>query len=148
MLTDSLTVTLWPLAAPDSCSRGAPEGGLRASVTVRICHAEPGSFLSLQRPWHEYEHNFQIMYKVGMGHKPPIPERLSPEGKDFLSHCLESDPKMRWTASQLLDHAFVKVWPIAEVTLFRVKHFSSVLHLAQEIWKPKHKILISKIDKK
>lgn len=54
------------------------------------------------------------MYKVGMGHKPPIPERLSPEGKDFLSHCLESEPRMRWTASQLLDHSFVKVWQSAE----------------------------------
>lgn len=49
------------------------------------------------------------MYKVGMGHKPPIPERLSLEGKDFLSHCLESEPRLRWTASQLLDHSFVKV---------------------------------------
>lgn len=87
------------------------------------------------------------MYKVGMGHKPPIPERLSPEGKDFLSHCLESDPKMRWTASQLLDHAFVKVCPAAEIVLFRVKHLSLVLHLAPEIWKPKYKILICKIDK-
>lgn len=53
------------------------------------------------------------MYKVGMGHKPPIPERLSPEGKDFLCHCLESEPRMRWTASQLLDHSFVKVWQTA-----------------------------------
>lgn len=44
-----------------------------------------------------------------MGHKPPIPDKVSPEGKDFLCHCLESDPKMRWTASQLLDHPFVKV---------------------------------------
>lgn len=49
------------------------------------------------------------MYRVGMGHKPPIPDKVSPEGKDFLCHCLESDPKMRWTASQLLDHPFVKV---------------------------------------
>lgn len=63
----------------------------------------------LQRPWHEYEHNFQIMYKVGMGHKPPIPEKLSTEGKDYLGHCLESEPKRRWTASMLLDHPFVKV---------------------------------------
>lgn len=63
----------------------------------------------IQRPWHEYEHNFQIMYKVGMGHKPPIPEKLSTEGKDFLAHCLESEPKRRWTASALLDHPFVKV---------------------------------------
>ncbi|TKS85443.1 Mitogen-activated protein kinase kinase kinase 4 [Collichthys lucidus] len=62
-----------------------------------------------KRPWHEYEHNFQIMYKVGMGHKPPIPEKLSTEGKDFLGHCLESEPKRRWTASMLLDHPFVKV---------------------------------------
>lgn len=91
--------------------------------------------LSPQRPWHEYEHNFQIMYKVGMGHKPPIPERLSPEGKDFLSHCLESDPKIRWTASQLLDHAFVKVCPVAETALLRVKLLSSALHQAQDIWK-------------
>lgn len=49
------------------------------------------------------------MYKVGMGHKPPIPEKLSTEGKDFLGHCLESEPKRRWTASMLLDHPFVKV---------------------------------------
>ncbi|XP_051507381.1 mitogen-activated protein kinase kinase kinase 4-like isoform X2 [Myxocyprinus asiaticus] len=62
-----------------------------------------------KRPWHEYEHNFQIMYKVGMGHKPPIPEKLSTEGKDFLTHCLENEPKRRWTASALLDHPFVKV---------------------------------------
>lgn len=67
------------------------------------------SCLLIQRPWHEYEHNFQIMYKVGMGHKPPIPEKLSTEGKDFLAHCLESEPKRRWTASALLDHPFVKV---------------------------------------
>ncbi|KAL7987623.1 hypothetical protein Chor_006542, partial [Crotalus horridus] len=67
------------------------------------------AYMAPERPWHEFEHNFQIMYRVGMGHKPPIPERISPEGKDFLSHCLESDPKMRWTASQLLDHSFVKV---------------------------------------
>lgn len=51
-----------------------------------------------------------------MGHKPPIPDKVSPEGKDFLCHCLESDPKMRWTASQLLDHPFVKVCLVALAT--------------------------------
>lgn len=71
--------------------------------------------LDLQRPWHEYEHNFQIMYKVGMGHKPPIPEKLSTEGKDFLGHCLESEPKRRWTANMLLDHPFVKVRQMTRV---------------------------------
>ena len=103
-------------ASPDRCLLEIPRERLGICCCDRVT-MKPVCFgfcyflfsLSLQRPWHEYEHNFQIMYKVGMGHKPPIPERLSPEGKAFLSHCLESDPKIQWTASQLLDHAFVKV---------------------------------------
>ncbi|XP_064342570.1 mitogen-activated protein kinase kinase kinase 4 isoform X3 [Camelus dromedarius] len=94
--------------APEVITRAKGEGHGRAadiwSLGCVIIEMVTG-----KRPWHEYEHNFQIMYKVGMGHKPPIPERLSPEGKDFLSHCLESEPRRRWTASQLLDHSFVKV---------------------------------------
>ncbi|ERE86379.1 mitogen-activated protein kinase kinase kinase 4 [Cricetulus griseus] len=94
--------------APEVITRAKGEGhGRAADIWSLGCVVI--EMVTGKRPWHEYEHNFQIMYKVGMGHKPPIPERLSPEGKDFLSHCLESDPKMRWTASQLLDHAFVKV---------------------------------------
>lgn len=52
-----------------------------------------------------------------MGHKPQIPEKLSTEGKDFLGHCLESEPKRRWTASMLLDHPFVKVRDAIAVSL-------------------------------
>ena len=51
-----------------------------------------------------------IMFKVGMGGTPAIPESLSEEGQNFLEHCLEHDPKQRWTASELLDHPFVKVF--------------------------------------
>ncbi|EHB06863.1 Mitogen-activated protein kinase kinase kinase 4 [Heterocephalus glaber] len=102
--------------APEVITRAKGEGhGRAADIWSLGCVVI--EMVTGKRPWHEYEHNFQIMYKVGMGHKPPIPERLSPEGKDFLSHCLESDPKMRWTASQLLDHSFVKVWQIAKVIL-------------------------------
>nr|XP_033793633.1 mitogen-activated protein kinase kinase kinase 4 isoform X6 [Geotrypetes seraphini] len=94
--------------APEVITRAKGEGhGRAADIWSLGCVVI--EMVTGKRPWHEYEHNFQIMYKVGMGHKPPIPERLSPEGKDFLCHCLESDPKMRWTASQLLDHPFVKV---------------------------------------
>uniref|UniRef100_A0A673TP60 Mitogen-activated protein kinase kinase kinase 4 n=1 Tax=Suricata suricatta TaxID=37032 RepID=A0A673TP60_SURSU len=93
--------------APEVITRAKGEGhGRAADIWSLGCVVI--EMVTGKRPWHEYEHNFQIMYKVGMGHKPPIPERLSPEGKDFLSHCLESEPRMRWTASQLLDHAFVK----------------------------------------
>ncbi|XP_077204292.1 mitogen-activated protein kinase kinase kinase 4 isoform X4 [Paroedura picta] len=94
--------------APEVITRAKGEGhGRAADIWSLGCVVV--EMVTGKRPWHEYEHNFQIMYRVGMGHKPPIPERISPEGKDFLSHCLESDPKMRWTASQLLDHSFVKV---------------------------------------
>uniref|UniRef100_A0A8C0PSZ5 Mitogen-activated protein kinase kinase kinase 4 n=1 Tax=Canis lupus familiaris TaxID=9615 RepID=A0A8C0PSZ5_CANLF len=94
--------------APEVITRAKGEGhGRAADIWSLGCVVI--EMVTGKRPWHEYEHNFQIMYKVGMGHKPPIPERLSPEGKDFLSHCLESEPRMRWTASQLLDHSFVKV---------------------------------------
>ncbi|XP_039214181.1 mitogen-activated protein kinase kinase kinase 4 isoform X7 [Crotalus tigris] len=94
--------------APEVITRAKGEGhGRAADIWSLGCVVI--EMVTGKRPWHEFEHNFQIMYRVGMGHKPPIPERISPEGKDFLSHCLESDPKMRWTASQLLDHSFVKV---------------------------------------
>ncbi|XP_036172001.1 mitogen-activated protein kinase kinase kinase 4 isoform X2 [Myotis myotis] len=94
--------------APEVITRAKGEGhGRAADIWSLGCVVI--EMVTGKRPWHEYEHNFQIMYKVGMGHKPPIPERLSLEGKDFLSHCLESEPRLRWTASQLLDHSFVKV---------------------------------------
>ncbi|XP_026210138.1 mitogen-activated protein kinase kinase kinase 4 isoform X3 [Anabas testudineus] len=94
--------------APEVITRAKGEGhGRAADIWSLGCVLI--EMVTGKRPWHEYEHNFQIMYKVGMGHKPPIPEKLSTEGKDFLGHCLESEPKCRWTASTLLDHPFVKV---------------------------------------
>ncbi|XP_070589909.1 mitogen-activated protein kinase kinase kinase 4 isoform X2 [Erythrolamprus reginae] len=94
--------------APEVITRAKGEGhGRTADIWSLGCVVI--EMVTGKRPWHEFEHNFQIMYRVGMGHKPPIPEKISPEGKGFLSHCLESDPKMRWSASQLLDHSFVKV---------------------------------------
>uniref|UniRef100_H2UXU5 Mitogen-activated protein kinase kinase kinase 4 n=1 Tax=Takifugu rubripes TaxID=31033 RepID=H2UXU5_TAKRU len=93
--------------APEVITRAKGEGhGRAADIWSLGCVLI--EMVTGKRPWHEYEHNFQIMYKVGMGHKPPIPEKLSTEGKDFLGHCLESEPKRRWTASMLLDHPFVK----------------------------------------
>ncbi|KAJ8396075.1 hypothetical protein AAFF_G00026070 [Aldrovandia affinis] len=94
--------------APEVITRAKGEGhGRAADIWSLGCVLI--EMVTGKRPWHEYEHNFQIMYKVGMGHTPPLPEKLSAEGKDFLRHCLESDPKHRWSASALLDHPFVKV---------------------------------------
>ena len=64
-----------------------------------------------QLPWSEFDHQFQIMFQLGNGKSPTIPEAsLSSEGHDFLSHCFEQDPSRRWRANHLLDHPFVKVW--------------------------------------
>lgn len=42
-----------------------------------------------QRPWSQFDSNFQIMFKVGMGETPDAPPTLSQEGHDFLDHCLQ-----------------------------------------------------------
>lgn len=47
------------------------------------------------------------MFKV-MKDTPPIPETLSPEGKDFLRLCFIRNPAERPTASMLLEHWFLK----------------------------------------
>ncbi|XP_074644570.1 mitogen-activated protein kinase kinase kinase 4-like isoform X2 [Tubulanus polymorphus] len=62
-----------------------------------------------KRPWHELDNDYQIMFKVGMGSTPPVPENLSAEGKDFITQCLLHDPKLRKTASELQNHSFVKI---------------------------------------
>ena len=95
--------------APEVITRNTEEGSGRAadiwSLGCVIIEMATG-----KRPWAELENNMQIMFKVGMGATPSIPESLSSEGREFLSHCFEMDPKDRWTAIQLLDHPFVKVY--------------------------------------
>ncbi|XWS33652.1 hypothetical protein CRYUN_Cryun22dG0100800 [Craigia yunnanensis] len=57
-------------------------------------------------PWGEYE-GAAALFKV-MRDTPPIPETLSPEGKDFLHCCFRRNPAERPSASMLLEHRFVK----------------------------------------
>ncbi|CAK7347605.1 unnamed protein product [Dovyalis caffra] len=45
---------------------------------------------------------FKILYK-----DPPIPDALSPEGKDFLRRCFRRNPVERPSAMMLLEHPFV-----------------------------------------
>ncbi|KAL4711583.1 hypothetical protein ACJJTC_003600, partial [Scirpophaga incertulas] len=62
-----------------------------------------------QRPFVEYDSNYQIMFVVGMGGRPDIPEGLSPEGRDFCLQCLTHDPDVRPRADQLSMHHFLMV---------------------------------------
>ncbi|KAL6427708.1 hypothetical protein ACFW04_008865 [Cataglyphis niger] len=59
-----------------------------------------------RRPWSDYDSNYQIMFKVGMGETPALPKNLSAEGIDLIKKCLQHDPKRRSTANTLLAHSF------------------------------------------
>ncbi|KAE8690018.1 Mitogen-activated protein kinase kinase kinase 5, putative isoform 2 [Hibiscus syriacus] len=57
-------------------------------------------------PWSELE-GPQAMFKV-LNKTPPIPEALSPEGKDFLRCCFRRNPAERPPAAMLLEHPFLR----------------------------------------
>ncbi|KAI4389909.1 hypothetical protein MLD38_002077 [Melastoma candidum] len=57
-------------------------------------------------PWGELE-GPRAMFKVLNG-SPPIPDKLSPEGKDFLNLCFRRNPAERPSASTLLQHPFLR----------------------------------------
>ncbi|KAF8024256.1 hypothetical protein BT93_F1450 [Corymbia citriodora subsp. variegata] len=57
-------------------------------------------------PWGELE-GPQAMFKV-LNRSPPIPEKLSSEGKDFLQLCFQRNPAQRPSAEKLLQHPFLR----------------------------------------
>ncbi|KAK2998367.1 hypothetical protein RJ639_024118 [Escallonia herrerae] len=59
-------------------------------------------------PWGQYE-GVAAIFKIGNSKDiPEIPEHLSVDAKAFIKLCLQRDPSARPTASQLLDHPFVR----------------------------------------
>lgn len=69
-------------------------------------------FIRLQFPFIALPYYYGLlqaaaMFKV-MRDTPPIPETLSPQGKDFLRCCFRRNPAERPTAAMLLEHRFLK----------------------------------------
>ncbi|KAL8133005.1 mitogen-activated protein kinase kinase kinase 3-like isoform X2 [Apium graveolens] len=59
-------------------------------------------------PWGQYE-GVAAIFKIGNSKEiPEIPDHLSNDAKGFIRLCLQRDPSARPTASQLLDHPFVR----------------------------------------
>ncbi|XP_019241027.1 PREDICTED: mitogen-activated protein kinase kinase kinase YODA-like isoform X4 [Nicotiana attenuata] len=59
-------------------------------------------------PWSQYE-GVAAIFKIGNSKElPAMPYHLSGEGKDFVWQCLQRNPFHRPTASQLLEHPFVR----------------------------------------
>jgi serine/threonine protein kinase len=62
-------------------------------------------------PWHKVQGN--IIYLLGTGNAPPIPEHLSETSQDFLRQCFTIDPEKRPTATELLSHPWMLIDPYA-----------------------------------
>lgn len=60
-------------------------------------------------PWGELQ-PIAAIYAIGSGDTPApqIPEKFSPEARDFVSRCLKRDPDERPSAAELLEHDFLK----------------------------------------
>ncbi|KAH7290373.1 hypothetical protein KP509_30G045300 [Ceratopteris richardii] len=55
------------------------------------------------------------LYKLGCSEEdPPLPQSIWDDARDFLLHCLQRNPKDRWTASQLLQHPFLRAMELTE----------------------------------
>lgn len=59
-------------------------------------------------PWSQQYQEVAALFHIGTTKShPPIPEHLSAEAKDFLLKCLQKEPNLRTSASDLLQHPFV-----------------------------------------
>ncbi|KAL7081054.1 hypothetical protein ACP275_14G016000 [Erythranthe tilingii] len=59
-------------------------------------------------PWSQQYQEVAALFYVGTTKShPPIPEHLSREANDFLLKCLQKEPDLTSTASELLKHPFV-----------------------------------------
>ncbi|XP_055816762.1 mitogen-activated protein kinase kinase kinase NPK1 isoform X3 [Solanum dulcamara] len=59
-------------------------------------------------PWSQQYQEVAALFYIGTTKAhPPIPEHVSVEAKDFLLKCLQKEPELRPSASELLQHPFV-----------------------------------------
>ncbi|XP_047310592.1 mitogen-activated protein kinase kinase kinase 1-like [Impatiens glandulifera] len=63
--------------------------------------------LTRQFPYAPLEH-MQALFRIFKGFPPSVPESLSEDARDFILKCLQLNPNARPTASQLLNHPFVR----------------------------------------
>ncbi|XP_025603653.1 mitogen-activated protein kinase kinase kinase NPK1 isoform X1 [Arachis hypogaea] len=65
-------------------------------------------------PWsQQYQQEVAALFHIGTTKShPPIPDHLSVAAKDFLLKCLQKEPYLRPSASELLQHPFVTGEPM------------------------------------
>ena len=81
--------------------------GYSAKVDIWSCGCLVLEMLTGQVPWHNVRGN--VIYLLGTGKTPPLPETLSDLAKDFLKTTFTIDPEKRPTATTLLEHVFTDI---------------------------------------
>lgn len=81
--------------------------GYSAKVDIWSCGCLLLEMMTGQVPWHNVRGN--VIYLLGTGNTPPLPETLSDMAKDFLGATFTIDPEMRPTATTLLEHVFTDI---------------------------------------
>ncbi|KAI6704556.1 hypothetical protein NL676_007518 [Syzygium grande] len=90
-------------------------------------------------PWTDMADPISAIHRIGFsGETPEIPGFLSEQCRDFLSKCLRIDPSERWSATELLGHAFLEVKApdfLSEETELKIPNTKSPTSvLEQVIW--------------
>uniref|UniRef100_A0A915K9H4 Protein kinase domain-containing protein n=1 Tax=Romanomermis culicivorax TaxID=13658 RepID=A0A915K9H4_ROMCU len=93
--------------APEVCTSSQEGHGRMADIWSVGCVVL--EMTTGKPPWHDLRNTWSIIWKVGNGAVPHIPDSISPDCRDFLLKCLKTKSCERSTAEQLLEHPFVKV---------------------------------------
>lgn len=81
--------------------------GYSAKVDIWSCGCLLLEMMTGQVPWHNVRGN--VIYLLGTGNTPPLPETLNDMAKDFLGATFTIDPELRPTATTLLEHVFTDI---------------------------------------
>ncbi|XVE87752.1 hypothetical protein DITRI_Ditri19aG0013000 [Diplodiscus trichospermus] len=86
-------------------------------------------------PWPDVGDPVSALYRIGFSSDvPEIPSNISKQAMDFLGKCLRRDPDERWSATELLEHEFVKEskFPATKTDGSKLDTPNSVLH--RHLW--------------
>lgn len=89
-------------------------------------------------PWPDVADPISALHRIGFSSDTPeIPGYMSKQAQDFLSKCLIRNPGERWSASELLEHGFVKEQNFKLSTLTEPETYNSespTSVLNQQLW--------------